>query len=73
MRVDARGFLGGVQAVPEGVSCCTLRCGDLQMGKKSKAEKKLKKAEKKAAKKAAKSGGDKVDRRDVKPEFDRLP
>ncbi len=43
------------------------------MGKKSKAEKKLKKAEKKAAKKAAKSGGDKVDRRDVKPEFDRLP
>ena len=43
------------------------------MGKKSKEEKRLKKAEKKAAKKAAKSGGVKVDRRDIKPEFDRSP
>jgi len=43
------------------------------MGKKSKEEKRLKKVAKKAAKKAAKRGEDKVDRRDVKPEFDRLP
>jgi len=35
--------------------------------------KKMKKAAKKIAKKAAKSGGNKVDRRDIKPEFDRLP
>lgn len=44
-----------------------------RMGKKSKEEKRLKKAEKKAAKKAAKSGAVKVDRRDIKLEFDRLP
>lgn len=43
------------------------------MGKKSKMERKLKKAAKKAAKKEAKGGDVKVDRRDVKPEFDRLP
>jgi hypothetical protein len=43
------------------------------MGKKSKAEKKMKKAAKKAAKKLAKGGDAKVDRRDIKPEFDRSP
>ncbi len=43
------------------------------MGKKAKIEKKLKKIEKKAAKKVAKGGDAKVDRRDVKPESDRLP
>jgi hypothetical protein len=43
------------------------------MGKKSKSEKKMKKAARKAAKKLAKGRDVKVDRRDVKPEFDRLP
>jgi hypothetical protein len=43
------------------------------MGKKSKIEKKLKKVAKKAAKKMRKGGAGKVDRRDVKPESDRLP
>jgi hypothetical protein len=43
------------------------------MGKKSKMERKLKKAAKKAAKKMAKGEDAKVDRRDVKPESDRLP
>jgi hypothetical protein len=43
------------------------------MGKKSKMERKLKKAAKKAANKMSKDSDVKVDRRDVKPEFDRLP
>jgi len=43
------------------------------MGKKSKSEKKLKKAARKAVKKLARSRDAKVDRRDIKPEFDRLP
>jgi hypothetical protein len=43
------------------------------MSKKTKADKKLKKAEKTAAKKSAKGGDVKVDRRDVKPEAEKLP
>jgi len=42
------------------------------MGKKSKADRKLKKAVKKEARKLVKGRDAKVDRRDVKPEFDRL-
>jgi hypothetical protein len=42
------------------------------MGEKAKLKKKMK-AAKKAVKKLAKSRGSKVDRRDVRPEFDRLP
>ena len=43
------------------------------MGKKSKLERKSKKAVKKAVKRMAKGANGKVDRRDVKPESDRIP